>query len=260
MDNLIEKREFKIQVREGVISGETTNSRTIFGTAILFNTPSQDFGGFKEIIAPEAFTNEDIKRFDIKILFQHNEQFIPLARSNKGKGTLKITIDSVGVHFEFDAKNTATGEEILQAIRAGDIDKMSFGFYMNKEGQKWTKNIDGSYVRTIIKFLDVVEFSILGTTAAYDSAVVNSRALEQAKLELVKVSVDVPAEELTEVTPEVPEEPTETPVEEVEPIETRDNKDLENAKLILEAKQKEEEDKKYWGKYEDLLNKYIKLN
>jgi len=199
MINLIkEVREFRINAPSG-------DSRTICGTPIVFNSTSNfiqtnaNGAGFYEVIAPEAFTAMDIERFDIRVVFQHNDKFIPLARSKRGVGTLRISIDTIGVNIEFDAKNTAEGESILQAVRSGDLDAMSFAFYVNKEDYQVSRQIDKTILRTINRFEDVSEFSIVNIPA-YSSTIVSARAINE------------------ELEPEIeaPEEVVETPVEAVE--------------------------------------------
>jgi len=214
----IEKREFKVQVR----SAEDLDSRTIEGVAISFNTESRDLGGFVEVIKPEAFTNEDIKRFDIRLIAYHNSIYMPLARSNKGNGSLKIEVKEDGVHFSADMKTTAIGEEVLQSVRNQDITAMSFAFIA--ESQQWSKRSEGNYLRTITKFKNVKEFSLVDEPA-YEATSISARAFDEFK-----------------------------------ESEIRENADLEKAKADELAKQKADEDKKYWGKYEDLITKYKNLN
>ncbi|MFZ4799854.1 MAG: HK97 family phage prohead protease [Bacteroidia bacterium] len=169
-----EERSFKIKSRE------ENNKKILFGTPIVFNVESKNLGGFKELIMPQAFTNEDIKRFDIRLIYQHNETFIPLARSNKGKGSLNIYVDSVGVHFRTELKQTAKADEIYQAIKAGDLDSMSFSFSLKKGDSKFIKNTKGEQLHVISKFEDIKEFSIVNDPA-YSNTTINSRAYFEYK-------------------------------------------------------------------------------
>lgn len=216
----IEKRAFAVRAN--------ADSRTIVGTPIVFNSRSQNLG-FYEIIEPSAFTQEDVSRFDIRVVYQHQDSFIPMARSNKGKGSLKINVDENGVNIEFEAKKTAASDEVLEAVRQGDVDKMSFAFLVDREGQKVSRAEDGTILRSIIRFKDVKEFSILGTEPAYAATTVNVRSLE-----------------------EVLEE------------ETRDLAEVERLKVEADkaeadkvaAQKKVDDDKAYWQKYDDILKKY----
>lgn len=118
-----------IHVREKKDGGD---SRTICGRAIVFDTPSVilaegDDWEIREIIAPEAVTRELLDASDIKMTMFHNRQLI-LARSNKGKGTLRYDVREDGVHFEFDAPRTADGDKALELVSRGDLAGCSFAF------------------------------------------------------------------------------------------------------------------------------------
>lgn len=118
-----------LQIRE---KEDGTQSRTITGYAILFDTPSDvlwswDDEDEREIIDRGAVTKELLDSCDIKMTMFHDRQLI-LARSNKGKGTLKYNVDDKGVSFEFDAPNTADGDKAIELVRRGDLAGCSFAF------------------------------------------------------------------------------------------------------------------------------------
>ena len=52
----------------------TTEDMIVEGYAILFNTLSDDLGGFKEIIAPNALNGVDIS--DVKCLINHDFSYV----------------------------------------------------------------------------------------------------------------------------------------------------------------------------------------
>lgn len=156
------------------------DSRTIAGTAIVFNQPSADLGGFVEVILPSAATPEFLASCDIVMLYNHEEDSGVLARSKKGVGSLKYTVDEVGVHFEFEAKQTALGEEVLASVRQGDLSACSFAFCVAEGGDSWENMGNGTYLRTISKFENIKDFSIV-ITPAYETTEVNTRGLESLK-------------------------------------------------------------------------------
>lgn len=109
-----------------------SESRTIAGYAILFNTPSAPLWSYedeeaREVIAPEAITQDFLDTQDIKMTMFHDRQLI-LARSNKGKGTLTYSVDEKGVYFEFEAPRTVDGDKALELVKRGDIAGCSFAF------------------------------------------------------------------------------------------------------------------------------------
>ncbi len=120
----------ELHIREAA-EGEAP-SRIITGYAILFNTPSaplwdDDDSEAREVIAPEAVTEDFLNGQDIKMTMFHDNQLI-LARSNKGGGTLSYSVDDKGVKFEFSAPNTVDGDKAIELVRRGDISGCSFAF------------------------------------------------------------------------------------------------------------------------------------
>lgn len=101
--------------------------RTVEGYAIVFDSLSNDLGGFHEIISRSALDGI-IEKSDVLCLLNHNEDKGVLARSNKGVGSLTLSIDDRGLKYSFEAPNTALGDELLEGLRRGDISTSSFAF------------------------------------------------------------------------------------------------------------------------------------
>jgi HK97 family phage prohead protease len=155
------------------------DSRKITGYALLFSTESRDLGGFVEVISPDAL-NGVIEKSDVLCVLNHNVDKGVLARSNKGLGSLKLTIDDKGLKYEFDAPNTALGDELLEGIRRGDITASSFVFTTKKDS--WTKRNDGTYLRTLQEIDELFDVSPV-YQPAYDatSVRVDKRGFDEAK-------------------------------------------------------------------------------
>lgn len=172
MPTTIERRAI-VQIRSN------ESDRKISGTAIVFNRESQLLGGwFTEIILPGSITQDLINRCDILMLWNHNDNEIPLARSKYGTGSLKITVTPTGVDFEFEARKTQKGDEILAAVRAGDVDGCSFAFIVAEGGDDWQSKPDGNYLRTISKFDEIRDLSLVNEPAYLDTS---CRSLEKYK-------------------------------------------------------------------------------
>lgn len=138
------------------------DSRKIEGVAIVFNVLSENMGGFREVILPEAIEGV-IEESDIFFLYNHNAERGFLARSRNGIGSLKTNVMSDGVHFSFDAPHTALGDEVLEHMHRGDINQCSFAFTIKEDS--WEKQVDGSYIRTIKKFERLYDMSLVDTPA-----------------------------------------------------------------------------------------------
>lgn len=154
-------------------------SRLVSGYAIVFNSDSNDLGGFTERINPDAL-NGVVEKSDVLCLLNHNEDRGVLARSNKGEGSLTLEIDEIGLKYSFEAPNTALGDELLEGLRRGDISTSSFAFTVEKDS--WSKNEDGSYLRTINSISELFDVSPV-YRAAYDatSVKVDARGLDEMK-------------------------------------------------------------------------------
>ena len=124
----------RLMVREANTGaeGDGAGSRTITGTAIVFDQPfdSQDWRGntYREMIAKSAVTSDFLKSQDIKMNLLHNRRDT-LARWNRGEGNLKVWVEEDGVKFEFEAPACDLGDRCLALVRAGVYSGCSFEFW-----------------------------------------------------------------------------------------------------------------------------------
>lgn len=217
----LERRSFDIEFREA-------ESRKVEGYASVFNSRSKDLGGFTEIIDPAAF-NGVIERSDVLALLNHDQDRGVLARSRKGVGSLTLTIDERGLHYSFDAPNTALGNELVEGLKRGDISTSSFAFTV--AGEKWTKEEDGSYLRTITQIDKLYDVSPV-YNEAYEDTSVALRSLEAAR-----------AEEQDEVEDEEPKDDENNEVEEpVVDEEKEENAEPEGEEETPDSEQPKDEE------------------
>ena len=167
--------ECELAIREAPqdASGE---SRTITGTAIVFNKESEvldDWGEkFREMILPEACTAGFLQSQDIKLNLLH-ERELAIARSIKGQGSLQLTVDGIGVHFEFEAPRCDLGDRALELIRTGVYSGCSFEFYPQDYD---VEERDGEVLIKHRKFAALTALTI-GMDPAYRQTTVNAREL-----------------------------------------------------------------------------------
>lgn len=157
-------------------------SRTIVGYAIVFDSESRilcDWGGeFVETIERTAVTQELIDNADVKCLFNHNREAL-LARSNQGKGTLKLTIDEVGLRYEFEAPATIDGDKVLELVRRGDIVGSSFAFSCSGEDAcRYYEDADGMLHRVVSRITGLYDVSPV-IDPAYTETSVEARSWEK---------------------------------------------------------------------------------
>lgn len=175
---MIEFRSIEIRNDNLIKSG----SRKISGLAIPVESPSQLLGGqFYETISRDAVNEALITSNDVRLLYNHESSHGTLGRSKFGEGTLLLSIEDDGLHFECELPDTDFGNSIYSGLTRGEIDAVSFGFYVGDD--EWSENNDGTYNRTIKSIEKLVEISLLDVLPAYDATNVNLRSLEDYKEE-----------------------------------------------------------------------------
>lgn len=174
MTRTLERRAYQVmELRADAGEGMAPK---ISGHAAMFDVLSEDLGGFRERIAPGAFT-KTLLSADIRALFNHDSNFV-LGR-NKAS-TLRLKEDLTGLAIEIDPPDTQFARDLMVSMKRGDISQMSFGFYTGAD--KWAK-VDGEWVRTL---LEVELFDVSPVTyPAYPQTDVAVRSLEAARQLLV---------------------------------------------------------------------------
>lgn len=178
-----EKKEIRNTSYEVTVDDE---SRTVEGYAMLFDTPSTGLS-FTEVIERGALDGV-LAKSDVFALLNHNQNRGILARSNKGKGSLMLTVDQKGLKYRFEAPNTPIGEELLENLKRGEIDSSSFAFTVEKD--TWERGSDGKTKRTIQKIAELYDVSPV-YNAAYSKTSVYKRGMEDLEAEEQRASEDV---------------------------------------------------------------------
>lgn len=174
------KREIRtydcqLSIREAQ-DGQESESRTITGTAIVFNAESEvldDWGErFREVIKPEACTMEFLNTQDIKMNMLH-ERELTIARCNKGIGSMRLSVDERGVNFEFEAPNCDLGDRCLEMVKRGDYSGCSFEF-MPKD---YDVEREGDEVKITHRSFEFISALTIGMDPAYRQTTVNAREI-----------------------------------------------------------------------------------
>lgn len=154
----IERRALAIDEVESAVPLLAVESRSeddgnereyIVGYAAKFGVNSLVLGDFVERIDPGAFGIVSERRgrrqpLETRALWNHDANF-PLARY---PGTLKLSVDDVGLRYEFPVPDTTYGRDIASNIRAGIVKGSSFSFTVPSGGDAWSVE-DGRSIRTI---------------------------------------------------------------------------------------------------------------
>jgi len=107
----------------------------IRGVAIVFNKLSENLGGFRERIKPEAVDRTLREGIDVRALVDHESAKV-LGR--KTAGTLVLRKTPKGLQVEIDPPDTSYARDILQSVDRGDISGMSFEFQVMPDGVEWS--------------------------------------------------------------------------------------------------------------------------
>ena len=161
-------------------------SAQISGRPIVYNSPTDIGGMFREIIMPGALDGADLR--DVPLLVNHNDRMIPVARSrrNNGNSTMQLIPDAEGLGFQasLDVARNATAAELYSAVDRRDINGMSFGFRVNDE--RW-ENLESDYPTRYINKIKLVKEISAVTFPAYDATEIMARskdALDSARADL----------------------------------------------------------------------------
>lgn len=164
-----------------VTANEEDEKRTVEGYALLFGVSSDNLG-FEEVIERGALDGV-LGKSDVFALLNHDRSKGILARAKNGNGSLSLEVDTKGLKYRFEAPKTALGNELLENLRRGEIDQSSFAFTVADGGEKWERQKNGVWKRTISKFERIYDVSPV-YNAAYSKTSVYMRGKEEAEKEL----------------------------------------------------------------------------
>jgi len=174
----MENREKRYNASEIRLLPDDKGDTYVEGYAMVFNSPSQDLGGFVEIIEPTALSEEIINGSDVFCYINHNENNGVLARRRYGVGSLQLTIDDKGLKYRFKLGKSYHHQQLSEYLERGEIFGSSFAFTVADD--QWVKLEDGSYIRTIKRFEKLYDVSPV-FEPAYLETEVALRSLEKIK-------------------------------------------------------------------------------
>jgi len=181
---------------------------TIEGYAAVFNEETSIAGMFREVVKPGAFKRAIKEKQDVRALWNHDPNHI-LGRTKAD--TLTIEEDRKGLWISIVPPNTRFASDLVESIRRGDVDQMSFAFIATEE--KWIEKKDEPALREIID-VDLYDVSPV-TYPAYEGTEVGLRSAES-----------VYQDHIQSLEGQVPEGDDEPQVVGLEPDEAREIADL----------------------------------
>lgn len=138
---------------------------SIVGHGAVFNSLSENLGGFREKIAPGAFASVLAKSPDVRALYNHDPNLV-LARTTNG--TLRLEEDVAGLRYHADVAPTSYGSDLRLLLERGDVTQSSFAFRVADDS--WDEDPDtGALIRTVHEFSALFDVSPV-TYPAYPAA------------------------------------------------------------------------------------------
>jgi HK97 family phage prohead protease len=154
--------EVRVNSTELEVRQDSADGMTFTGYASVFNSASEDLGGFIEYVAPGAFKRSLQSRNEIKLLWNHDTGE-PLA-SLRG-GTMQLVEDRTGLKVTATLPNTTRGRDVAELLRTKVIDSMSFGFNVIRDswsGDGKTRTLESVRLSEV----SIVSFPAYSSTTA----------------------------------------------------------------------------------------------
>ena len=152
MSKKIKKTQSKREVRvytapqKFEIRKNADGTQSIGGYAAVFNSLSEDLGGFKEKLQRGCFAKSLSETYkDPLCLYGHDGNQI-LGRVSSG--TLTLAEDEVGLKFVCKLPDTSTARDLTALMSRGDLRSMSFGFTPSSD--EWDE-VGGQIIRTLLQ-------------------------------------------------------------------------------------------------------------
>jgi len=169
------------ELRVGTALGGNSggDEMAIEGYAARFNAESKDLGGFKETIAPGAFTRALAEKQDVYALMNHDSAPEHILGRTKN-GTLVLSQDEQGLKFRCQLDPSQPAHRALHAqVKNGTLDSCSFAFKPNGDnGDNWEDRKDPQgnwYIARTLKDVNLFDVSVCAHPA-YNSTDVSARA------------------------------------------------------------------------------------
>ncbi len=137
---------------------------------------------YKEKIDPHAFDECDMS--DVVLNYDHAGKPVARTRNN----TLSLTIDEHGLHQTANLSGTQEGRNMLEEIKGGYLDKMSFSFMVSEDAFDAV-----SHTRTLLKISKLFDVAVVDRPA-YEATSVSARDYYSAKAEAERKASEDAAE------------------------------------------------------------------
>ena len=179
------KKEMRLAEMRALPQSDEQQDMIVNGYAIVFEQPTvlwkdPDTGiEYKEVISRGALDGVDLS--DVPFKYNHSDSMMIMARSRNK--TLTLTPDDIGLRISANLAPTTAGKDLYTLIQRGDINKMSFAFFVaDDEYDRKTST------RRINKFAAIGDVSAVDAPA-YEQTSISARSYyegQKAVAELIE--------------------------------------------------------------------------
>lgn len=163
---------------------DAVDERRIRGVAIVFDSLSENLGGFRETIKPEAVDRTLREGLDVRALADHDSGKV-LGRTKAG--TLQLRKDKRGLSIIIEPDpEISYAKDLMRSVSRGDISGMSFGFRVMEGGDDWREDPEtGMPIRDVFD-MRISEVSVVAFPAYQATDVMVSQRSLNALREFTK--------------------------------------------------------------------------
>jgi uncharacterized protein len=166
------RKETRLAEMRAIPQTDEEQDMIVDGYAIVFEQPTvlwtdPDTGKeYKEVISRGALDGVDLS--DVPFKYNHSDSLMIMARSRNK--TLTLVPDDIGLRISANLAPTTAGKDLYTLIQRGDINKMSFAFYVADD--EYDRNTS---TRRINKFATIGDVSAVDAPA-YEQTSLSARS------------------------------------------------------------------------------------
>lgn len=173
---------------------DDNNTMTLEGRAVVFEQPTvlYEIDGiqYKEVIDSRALDRTDLS--DVVLRYNHAEGFTVLARTRNR--SLKLEKRQDGLYFRAELQpEIQAHRDLFAAVKAGLIDKMSFGFRVADDGDEYDRTTHTRRIKNISRIYDLslVDFPAYNQTFVEARSRLEQFAGEDQLRKLLEVKINI---------------------------------------------------------------------
>ena len=189
MPTKLDKREYRrIDAALMETRAAEDGSMIVEGYATTYNQPYELWRD-KEMTVNEQVDRNAFAEADMSdVIMQYDHEGRVFARISNG--TLALESDDHGLKIRANLGGTETGRQLFEEIQGGYTNKMSFGFTVEADKRKTTKDADGhlTVLRTITKIGKLYDVSAV-SLPANDATEISARMIGDGLIAEVKEEV-----------------------------------------------------------------------